>query len=308
MRLTRIEIEGFGTLQGMELRFGPTMNLVVGPNEAGKSTLQEAIVTGLYGLQSGDRAHSALVERADRWRPWQGGNFGLALEVLLDDGTALRIERDLDAETVRVVDVGTGDARVAHRIAKAQPTWVVIGIDPAWQRMTETSVRSNRKPAKGGTPNLVLVNASIENVPPDLRNLADEVLVLMPWGRLLRGIVGAETDVCGGLRAVAKLGATLDVIVGTSVWRDPVPREIQGLPELTPHYIDATLADRLRPLGWEVRAAKLIEGAEIGMMSSSWWRRLGATTREVVIHLHAVATAPDATAVHTPCEAPTPVT
>ena len=85
MRLTRIEIEGFGTLSGMELRFGPTMNLVVGPNEAGKSTLQEAIVTGLYGLQSGDRGHSTLVERADRWRPWQGGNFGLALEVVLED-------------------------------------------------------------------------------------------------------------------------------------------------------------------------------------------------------------------------------
>ena len=108
MRLTRIEIEGFGALQGMELRFGPTMNLVVGPNEAGKSTLQEAIVTGLYGLQSGDRGHSALAERADRWRPWQGGNFGLALEVLLDDGTQLRVERDLDAETVRVFDISTG--------------------------------------------------------------------------------------------------------------------------------------------------------------------------------------------------------
>src|SRR3989441_644555 len=92
----------------MEVRFGPTMNLVVGPNEAGKSTLQEAIVTGLYGLQSGDRAHSALVERADRWRPWQGGNFGLALEVVLEDGTQLRVERDLDAETVRVFDTSTG--------------------------------------------------------------------------------------------------------------------------------------------------------------------------------------------------------
>src|SRR5207237_5600534 len=86
MRLTRIEIEGFGSLQDMELRFGPAMNLVVGPNEAGKSTLQEAIVTGLYGLRSGDGAHSAL-ERADRWRPWQGGHFGLALEVVLEDGT-----------------------------------------------------------------------------------------------------------------------------------------------------------------------------------------------------------------------------
>ncbi len=108
VRLTRIEVEGFGSLQGMDLRFGPTMNLVVGPNEAGKSTLQEAIVTGLYGLQSGDRARSAAVERADRWRPWQGGNFALALEVVLEDGTQLRVERDLDTETVRVFDISTG--------------------------------------------------------------------------------------------------------------------------------------------------------------------------------------------------------
>src|SRR5207302_381450 len=92
----------------MELRFGPRMNLVVGPNEAGKSTLQEAIVTGLYGLQSGTHARAALMERADRWRPWQGGGFGLALEVELEDGTQLRVERDLDAETVRVVDISTG--------------------------------------------------------------------------------------------------------------------------------------------------------------------------------------------------------
>src|SRR4030088_2576486 len=98
MRLSRIEIEGFGTLQGMDLRFGPTLNLVVGPNEAGKSTLHEAIVTGLYRLPSGARARTGLADRADRWRPWKGGNFGLALEVVLDDGTQLRIERDLEAE------------------------------------------------------------------------------------------------------------------------------------------------------------------------------------------------------------------
>jgi len=109
MRLTRIQIEGFGNLQGMDLRFGPAMNLVVGPNEAGKSTLQEAIVTGLYGLHSSNPARTTLVERADRWRPWQGGDFGLALEFELEDGSHLRVERDLDAETVRVVDVATGD-------------------------------------------------------------------------------------------------------------------------------------------------------------------------------------------------------
>jgi DNA repair exonuclease SbcCD ATPase subunit len=107
MRLTRIEIEGFGVLQGMDLRFGPAMNLVVGPNEAGKSTLQEAIVTGLYGLEAGDR-RSAIVERTDRWRPWEGGSFGLALEFELDDGARLRVERDLDGDSVRVLDLASG--------------------------------------------------------------------------------------------------------------------------------------------------------------------------------------------------------
>src|SRR5216684_4457740 len=78
----------------MELRFGPTMNLVVGPNEAGKSTLQEAIVTGLYGLETGDR-RSAIVERTDRWRPWEGGSFGLALEFELDPWGGLLVGRQL---------------------------------------------------------------------------------------------------------------------------------------------------------------------------------------------------------------------
>src|SRR3989441_7289430 len=126
MRLTRIEIEGFGSLQGMDLRFGPAMNLVVGPNEAGKSTLQEAIVTGLYGLRSGNGARAATIERADRWRPWQGGNFGLALEFALDDGTQLRVERDLDAETPRVPDVGTG-ADLADRFERDASGAIQLG-------------------------------------------------------------------------------------------------------------------------------------------------------------------------------------
>lgn len=108
MRLIRIEIAGFGSLQDMDLRFGPAMNMVVGPNEAGKSTLQEAIVTGLYGLIPGDHGRARPGERVDRWRPWVGGAFGLALELELEDGTRLRVERDLDADTARVIDLDSG--------------------------------------------------------------------------------------------------------------------------------------------------------------------------------------------------------
>jgi uncharacterized protein YhaN len=115
MILSRIQIAGFGVLRGTDLRFGAGMNLVVGPNEAGKSTLQEAILTSLFGFSSERlRSKAALGELAERWRPWQGGPFGMSLEVEMLDRSRLIIERDLDAETVRVRDAASGDDLTAR--------------------------------------------------------------------------------------------------------------------------------------------------------------------------------------------------
>jgi 16S rRNA (adenine(1408)-N(1))-methyltransferase len=192
-----------------------------------------------------------------------------------------------------LVDVGTGDARTAYRQAVAHPDCLVIGVDPAWQRMAETAVRAARKPAKGGAPNLVLVNSAIETVPDPLHGVADEVTVLMPWGKLLRGVVLGEADVLSGLRAVAKAGAPLEISIGTSIWRDPVPLEIRDLPELTPEAVTSTgLADRLAALGWQVTDVRLVPHTDLDTISSSWARRLGSGATETVLHLRAVAVDP----------------
>ncbi|GAA2027699.1 hypothetical protein GCM10009839_28280 [Catenulispora yoronensis] len=192
-----------------------------------------------------------------------------------------------------LVDVGTGDARTAYRQAVAHPEWTVIGVDPAWQRMAETAVRAARKPAKGGAPNLVLVNAAIETVPTALSGVADEVTVLMPWGKLLRGVVLGEDDVLSGLRAVAKDGAPLELSIGTSIWREPVPLEIRDLPELTPEAVESTgLADRLAAFGWQVTDVRLVPHTELETISSSWARRLGSGATETVFRLRAVAVDP----------------
>ena len=52
MILTRVQIAGFGTLRSTDLRFKRGINLVIGPNEAGKSTLQEAVLSALFGIQA----------------------------------------------------------------------------------------------------------------------------------------------------------------------------------------------------------------------------------------------------------------
>jgi 16S rRNA (adenine(1408)-N(1))-methyltransferase len=194
-----------------------------------------------------------------------------------------------DAADRVLIDVGTGDARTAYRLAKANPTWLVIGVDPAWQRMTETAVRAARKEAKGGAPNLLLVNSSIETVPEPLHDRGDEVMALMPWGKLLRGIVLGDADVCTGLRATAHDGAPLDIAVGTSIWREPVPIDIRDLPELTVDYVEEELAKRFALHGWKVTEARLVPHTELDRISSSWARRLGSGATETVMHLRCVA-------------------
>ena len=118
MQLTRIQVDGFGVLRGTDLRFGKGMNLVIGPNEAGKSTLQEAILTGLYGFQSEKTRAAAVTMAAQRWRPWHDGAFRLALEFELEDGRRLRVERDFDADALRVQDLETGDDLTAQLVAE----------------------------------------------------------------------------------------------------------------------------------------------------------------------------------------------
>jgi 16S rRNA (adenine(1408)-N(1))-methyltransferase len=204
--------------------------------------------------------------------------------------TAPEIAERLERASRVVADVGAGDARLAYRLAKADPDLVVVGIDPAWDRMVPTSTRSLRKPARGGVANLLLVRSTIEDLPSPLDAVADEVLVLMPWGKLLRGVVLGDDDVLAGLRRLAKPGATLDVTIGTSIWRDPVPLAIRDLPELTPAVALDQLAPKLRAAGWELGSAEVVDAGGLPGGASSWARRLDATKPEEILHLAARAT------------------
>ena len=191
-----------------------------------------------------------------------------------------------------VVDVGTGDARAAWRLARAEPDTLVIGIDPAWQRMSDTATRARRKPARGGAPNLVLVNAAVEAVPPALDGVADAVTVLMPWGGLLRGVVTADPAVAGGLRRLARPGAPLEIVIGTSIWRPPVPVELVDLPELTPAGLvpDGALAARWAAAGWAVDDATVVTSLDHDAPATSWARRLGSVSPEPLLVVRAHAT------------------
>jgi 16S rRNA (adenine(1408)-N(1))-methyltransferase len=137
--------------------------------------------------------------------------------------------------------------------------------------------------------NLLLVAASIETPPEELAGIADEVLVLMPWGALLRGVVRGEPEVCGGLRRVARTGATVEVTIGTSIWSEPVPAEIRDLPELTDDYVRDWLAPRWARAGLRIATAELVTAGAEPRLATSWARRLNSGRAEQFRHLTAVA-------------------
>ncbi|HUY98053.1 MAG TPA: AAA family ATPase [Verrucomicrobiae bacterium] len=109
MRILRLHLRGFGGLTGT-FEFDQPLTLVTGPNEAGKSTLHQALRVALCGLElpARGRRPRETGEVLRHFRPWQGGPFALDIELELA-GRRLRIARDLDqADRVEVIDLDQG--------------------------------------------------------------------------------------------------------------------------------------------------------------------------------------------------------
>lgn len=94
MRIERLHIEGFGLHRDLHLDFSPGLNVLLGANEAGKSTLHAFVRAMLYGLPRG----------GPRFEPLAGGRHGGAL-TLARNGERIRVERILSPrKALRVLD------------------------------------------------------------------------------------------------------------------------------------------------------------------------------------------------------------
>ncbi|HMB71439.1 MAG TPA: AAA family ATPase, partial [bacterium] len=84
MRIDRLDVEGFGSLSGSFTFPGRGAGLWTTPNGSGKSTLARAVIAALYGAPG-----------AEGW---------IQLGFRLDDGTAVRVVRDLGAGSIEITD------------------------------------------------------------------------------------------------------------------------------------------------------------------------------------------------------------
>lgn len=102
MKLLRLRVGGFGALKGQWEFATDRVNVVLDDNERGKSSLLAAVAAALYGLDDDRRSHRVLTP-LERWRPWNGGEYRVALDLECASGP-YTIARDFEAGHVSVFD------------------------------------------------------------------------------------------------------------------------------------------------------------------------------------------------------------
>ncbi len=110
MILQKANIHGFGKLSDLSLVFHPRLNLFFGPNEAGKSTLQQALLHLLYGFYQADKARKKETDLLERFRPWGNSRYGGQVWYQLRDGRQFQVDRDFSDSDIptHIFDALTG--------------------------------------------------------------------------------------------------------------------------------------------------------------------------------------------------------
>lgn len=111
MQITSIHIREFGGLSDVTLSFSDGLNLILGNNESGKSTVVAFIRFMFYGLPK--RVAGEALSDADRAFSWQNGVADGSMS-LISGGSPYRIERrETDGgtrKTLQIIDESTGKA------------------------------------------------------------------------------------------------------------------------------------------------------------------------------------------------------
>ncbi|MDN5895333.1 MAG: AAA family ATPase [Nocardioides sp.] len=109
MHLNEVRATAFGPLRGSSLQLAPGLNVVHGPNEAGKSSWFAATYAGLAGRRKArGRGTTTQTDFRNRHKPWSGSQWSAGVTLTLDDGVVLTLEHDLNKGESRIVDPRTG--------------------------------------------------------------------------------------------------------------------------------------------------------------------------------------------------------
>lgn len=165
-----------------------------------------------------------------------------------------------------VIDLGTGDGRFIYKMAKENPDDKFIGIDPMLSQSKKYQRKINREKLK----NVEFVEGSVENLPENLNNTADEVYINFPWGSLLAAIAKPNKKLIQKIIELLKPKGELKIVLGYS--EDAEPSETQRL-ELE-KLDESKIIQAFEELGTSLISSHRVEKSEMHKIESSWGKKL----------------------------------
>ncbi|HEY8460936.1 MAG TPA: class I SAM-dependent methyltransferase [Blastocatellia bacterium] len=178
-----------------------------------------------------------------------------------------------------IIDLGTGDGSFVFHSARRRPDRFYIGIDAQSSALEKISEKIHRKPAKGGAPNVLFIQAAVEDLPSELDGVADEVHAHFPWGSLLRALALGDEAVLRNLRRVCAPGGWLEVVMALDPERDRAEIERLELSPLSLEFLETTLIPRYRAASFEAVEYGSLPASEWPHLQTSWAKRLRGAAR-----------------------------
>ena len=150
MIITRLRVHPFGFFSDKEIRFEPGLNVVLGPNEAGKSTLFSAIRSSLLRARLKKTEFDRLMAR---FLPAEGGDVArLEMEFVTPSGPwVLKRQWGADARSELLLPGGgivVDDEAIKEKLQEALPArqgtfWKVLMTGQAELARTLESLRAD---------------------------------------------------------------------------------------------------------------------------------------------------------------------
>lgn len=123
MKLTELQLKAFGKFHNKTLELQPSVNIIEGQNEAGKSTIHAFIGAVLFGLDK----TSVTDNRYKKYKPWlDRGNFGGAIR-FEEAGREYYLERNFATESIELTEIGTGKT-LRDEAAQSRLTEILGGL------------------------------------------------------------------------------------------------------------------------------------------------------------------------------------
>lgn len=187
------------------------------------------------------------------------------------------------------MDVGTGDGLFVYHCARKEPQKFFVGIDANHRPLQKISEKIHRRPAKGGLPNVLFLQAAVEALPSELDSMANQVHVNFPWGSLLRGVATGDQLVLGNLRRICTADAFLKIMIGFDFDRDRSEIDRLGLPKFDTGYMNSVLAAAYRNAGFDLVEKENTTPSNWPEFQTSWAKRLRTSRNRSFIRIVARA-------------------